>query len=150
MKSHTPRMLQRFSHRSENSEFHIRLPTPGVLYWEDKSQEYLAVKDPDRLEPESSGLRFLEPCPVTSPPTNQEKVTHATAPFPNSTYKNSSLNITGEFRSVNRSQATPSPCVVLSLLQTLMFGFIWPPCASGIWCTCRWCHTLTFGNKMSQ
>ena len=46
--------------------------------------------------------------------------------------QNSSLKITGEFRSVNRSQATPFPCMVLSLLQTLMLGLIWPRCASGI------------------
>ena len=106
-------------------------PHPG-------GEQQLHTETPDRLEPESSGLRFLEHCPVTSPPINQEKVTHPTASFPNFTYKNSSLKITGEFRSVNRSQATPSPYVVLSLLQTLMFGFIWPPCASGIWCTCIW------------
>ena len=37
-------IIQRFSHRSETSEPHIRLPSPGVLHREDKPIECLALK----------------------------------------------------------------------------------------------------------
>ena len=34
-----------FSHRSESSEPHVRLPSPGVLLiWEDEPPEHLALK----------------------------------------------------------------------------------------------------------
>ena len=41
--------------------------------------------------------RCLEHCPVTSPPTNQKKVTHPAALTPNFAYKNFSLKTVGEF-----------------------------------------------------
>ena len=43
--------------------------------------------------------RFLAPHPVTSPPTNQKKVTHPAARTPNFAYKNFSLKTFGGFGS---------------------------------------------------
>ena len=36
-------ILQRFSHRSESSDLHIRLPSPGVQHREDKPPEHLSL-----------------------------------------------------------------------------------------------------------
>ena len=38
-------------------------------------------------------MKFLEQCPVTSPPTNQRKVTHPADLPPNFAFKNSSLGV---------------------------------------------------------
>ena len=43
-------------------------------------------------------IRFLEHCPVTSPPASQKKVTHPAALTPNFAYKNFSLKTIREFR----------------------------------------------------
>ena len=37
-------ILQKFSHRSESSEPHIRLPSLGVCHWEEDPTEHLALK----------------------------------------------------------------------------------------------------------
>ena len=91
---------------------------------------------PDWLEPDGLWLRFLEYHPVTSPPTNQRKVTHPADLPPHFAYRNSSLKPIGELR-LFWAWATSSPCLALavnlSLPQTLMFWFIWPHCASGTW-----------------
>ena len=68
--------------------------------------------------------RFLECHPVTSPPTNQEKITHLAALTSNlpiktvlpKTFKNSC------FLSMSCPFSLHGPSVNFSLLQTLMFG----------------------------
>ena len=37
-------ILQKFSHRSKSSKPYIKLPSLGVLYWEDKLPEHLVLK----------------------------------------------------------------------------------------------------------
>ena len=37
-------IVQRFSHRSESSEPHVRLPSPGVSHQEDEPPDHLALK----------------------------------------------------------------------------------------------------------
>ena len=37
-------ILQRFSHRSESSEPHLRVPSLGVWKWEEEPPEHLALK----------------------------------------------------------------------------------------------------------
>ena len=58
------------------------------------------TKGPTQVEDGKFRLstRFLEHRPVTSPPTNQKKVTHPTALTPNVAFENSSLKAIEEFR----------------------------------------------------
>ena len=65
--------------------------------------------------------RFLEHCPVISPPTNQKKVTHPAAFPPDFAYKSFSLKTTGEFMSFLSTRHPFSllgPAINLLLLQT--------------------------------
>ena len=57
------------------------------------------TKAPTQVEDGNFRLRarFLEHCPVTSPPTNQNKATHPAALTPNFTYKNFSPQTIGKF-----------------------------------------------------
>ena len=84
-----------------------------------------SMKTPDWLEPKGWWLRFLDHHPVTSPPTNQEKVTHPAPLLPKLAFKNFHENH-------QRVQdfwawATRSPCLALAikfyLHQTPMFQF---------------------------
>ena len=36
-------ILQRLSHRSENSELHIRVSSPEIWHWEEEPPEHLAL-----------------------------------------------------------------------------------------------------------
>ena len=42
--THKTVISQRFSHRNESSEPHVRLSSLGVWYWEEESPEHLALK----------------------------------------------------------------------------------------------------------
>ena len=89
--------------------------------------------------------RFLERHPLTSPPTNQRRITCPAALPTNFAHKNF-FPETHQGVQVFWAQATHSPCMALainiSLLQTLMFWFIWPHCVSGTW-TWVWQHFCT-------
>ena len=63
--------------------------------------------------------------PLSSPTTNQKKVTHSAAPTPNSAYKNFSRKTTREFGVWGHE---PN----MSLLKTLMLQFVGQHCAWGI------------------
>ena len=76
--------------------------------------------------------RFLEHRPVTSPLTNQRKVTHPVALTPNFAYKIFSPKTIREFRVFEHKPPIPmhGPVINLTLLGTLMFQFVWPHSAS--------------------
>ena len=77
--------------------------------------------------------RFLEHCPVTSPPTNQKKATHPAAPTPSFAFKTSPPKPSGNsgFLSTSQLFSLLGPAINLFLIQTLTFWFVWPRCALG-------------------
>ena len=90
---------------------------------------------PDWLEQEGWWLRFLEHHPLTSPPTNQKKVTHPAALTPNLSLKTLPWNSLGSsgLLSMSHSFSLVGPAINLSLLQTPTFQFLWFHGASGTW-----------------
>ena len=85
-------------------------------------------------------LRFLFPVqaereiPVSSPPTNQKRVTHPATLTPNFTFKKLAPKASGSsgLLSMNHLFFLLGPAINLSLLQTLTFQSAWPHCVSGI------------------
>ena len=74
--------------------------------------------------------RFLEHHPVTSPPTNQKKVTHPAAHTPNFTYRIfSPKNCQGVWGFLSTSHPFSLLGPAINLSPT--FQFIWPHCALG-------------------
>ena len=107
----------------------------------------VGTKAPTQVEDGNFRLntRFLEYWPVTSPPTNQ-KVSYTLQPSSQIlACKNFSLRSIGELGFLNMSHLffLLCPAVSLSLLQTLMFGFVWTYCASvPAWSVAQSCLTL--------
>ena len=93
-----------------------------------------------RNSPQVEDLRFLFPVqaereiPVSSPPTNQKRVTHPATLTPNFTFKKLAPKASGSsgLLSMNHLFFLLGPAINLSLLQTLTFQSAWPHCVSGI------------------
>ena len=110
-------------------------PPPGMCITVSMSS-FAGPKVPTRVEDGNFrlGTWFLAHCLVTSPPTNQKKTTPPAVLTPSVAYKNSSKTIRefGVFLSISRLFSLFGPAVNLSLLQTLMFQFVFGThCASG-------------------
>ncbi|XP_026984495.1 zinc finger protein 736-like [Sagmatias obliquidens] len=94
--------------------------------WDVKGMQTIAIHpgtgDPTQVEDGDFRLsiRFLGHHPVSSPPTNQKKVTHPAALTPYFAYKNFSLKTMGEFGvfySTSHLLSLLSPAINLSLLK---------------------------------
>ena len=90
---------------------------------------------PDWLKPKGWWLRFLEHHPVTSPPTNQRKITHSADLPSNFAYKNSSPKTTGEFRPFEHEPPIflAQPCNEPFSVPNYDDVLVWPHCVLGTW-----------------
>ena len=92
------------------------------------------TKSPTQVEDGNFRMsaRFLEHHPVTSPPTNQKKLTTCSL-HPKFDFKTVSPKTIREFGVFEHESPVllAWPCNKLSLLQTLTFWFVWPFCVSG-------------------
>ena len=111
----------------ELNDILLRYISPQEIYLNNISlSSFAETKAPTWVEDGNfrQSTRFLECHPVTSPPTNQEKITHLAAltsnlpikTVPLKTFKNSC------FLSMSCPFSLHGPSVNFSLLQTLMFG----------------------------
>ena len=113
----------------------VLVPPQGIYLNNISLSSFAGTKAPTQVEDGNFmvSTRFLEHRPVTSPPSNQKKVTHPAALASDFAYKNNFLKTIGEFMFLehelpillawpfNRPFSAPNSDV----------RFVWPHCVSG-------------------